>query len=92
MITIGLAKELYFIAKVTNQPATALLNNGLYISVQPNSTMDVEYKGIHIWRERIEGDTSFFGIESCDNIFKIINAIDSKDDTWKQKYSYNEAE
>jgi hypothetical protein len=91
MITIGLAKELFFIAKVTNQPVSATLNGCLQITVQPNSVMDVEYNGVHIWNERVEGDGSFFGIESCDNIFKIIASIDSKDESWRDKFYYNES-
>lgn len=92
MITIGLAKELFFIARVTNQPISAIINNSLQVTIQPNSVMDVEYNGTHIWNERVDGSDSFFGIESCDNIFKIILAIDSKDDTWREKFYYNESQ
>ena len=91
MITIGLAKELFFIAKVTNQPVSAMLNGRLKITIQPSSVMYVEYDGVHIWNERVEGSDSFFGIESCDNIFKIISAIDSKDESWRDKFYYNES-
>lgn len=100
MITIGLAKELYFISKITNQEYTVQLypsnlhysptSKILTIKIQPTGKMDVYYRDKHIWKETVEGDISFFGIESCDTIFKIMSCIDADDDSWRDKYHYDE--
>jgi hypothetical protein len=102
MITIGLAKELYFIAKVTTRPHTFQIypsplqysptSEIITIKMTPSGVMDVFYRDKHIWKETVEGDTSFFGIESCDSINKIINCMNLNDDSWKDKYYYHEGE
>jgi hypothetical protein len=45
----------------------------------------------HIWTETLKESTSMFGIESCDNIAKIIWMIDSGDkENWKRFSFYEE--
>jgi hypothetical protein len=102
MITVGLAKELYFISKVTNQEYTvqlypsprenSILSQILTLKIKPTGQMDIYYRDKHIWRETVEGETSFFGIESCDSISKIIQAIYAGDSSWKDKFYFNEDE
>ncbi|MEY2859193.1 MAG: hypothetical protein RLZZ74_3506 [Cyanobacteriota bacterium] len=54
-----------------------------------NGVLELFYGQLQIWRESIEGSDSFFGIESCDAIARIIVCIDNRDDTW-HKYKYIE--
>lgn len=83
MITVGLVKELFFIAHVFNRSLSSTLHledpasQLLMIKITPAGDMDVFYGSNHIWYEKVEGDTSFFGIESCDTISRIIACIDN---------------
>jgi hypothetical protein len=89
LITVGLARELFFIAKVTNITQTIIFDQiELKLSITPEAMMKVWYKNKFIWEEKIEGDESFFGIESADSIFKVIKAIDNGEN-W-EIYSYFE--
>ena len=98
MITIGLIKELYFIAKVTRQVFfTEILVEGanpllhtLRMRINPEGELDVWYRSVHIWNEIVEGDESFFGVESCDSISRIVACIDNNDASWRDKYYYNQ--
>ena len=92
MITVGLVKELYFIAHFLGTVVETTLcvstENGpsypVRIYVSPDTALvDVWYKEEHIWSEHIEGATSFFGIESCDTISRIIACINNGSD-WSQ--------
>jgi hypothetical protein len=79
MITVGLIKELYFISKILNTevrvefhlPASALI-----VTIKDN-ILSVFYRSINIWLENLEGETSFFGVESCDAIARILVCIDN---------------
>ena len=90
-ITVGIIKELYFISKVLNLPVEVTfkspVKHPLYVRVY-NNILDVEYNSIPIWKETIEGDVSFFYIESCDSIARIIVCIDNGS-PWQQ-YRWNE--
>lgn len=99
MITVGLVKELYFISKVLKETYClsvfpqdsngSLLNNlKLVLNITPEGELTVWYKGIIIWKEKVDGDDSFFGVESCDTISRIIACINNKDFSWKEKYPY----
>lgn len=90
MLTIGLARELGFLSKILNRKLVAKIHleglkkdETLDISFSPDGMMDVFYKGNYIWHECVEGDTSFFGVESCDTISRIIACIDNGTD-WQQ--------
>jgi hypothetical protein len=83
MLTVGLVRELLFIAKATQIPINAEFSlNGLYpsslkINLKPDGEMYVWYNLNLIWKEIVEGDVSFFGVESCDSIARIIACIDN---------------
>lgn len=91
MITVGLIKELYFIAKVLNQDLSVGLNlhpqnldeiKMVVVRINPSGLMKVHYNLEHIWTEQVEGDASFFGVESCDSISRIIACMNNGTD-WK---------
>ena len=96
MITVGICKEIFFLARVFNHQCTVTISGPskhLYnIRVYPNGVMDVWYRANHIWNESV-GDESYFGVESCDSISRIVACIDHDEygDSWK-KYYYNESE
>jgi hypothetical protein len=85
MVTVGLVKELFFISRVLNDTfylklfKGELQDNELCLKMEPNAALTVYYQGYEIWREIVEGDTSFFGVESCDSISRIIACIDNGD-------------
>ena len=82
MITIGLIRELHFISSVLKADISIVLNSDLAdpISIEiKNNIFKVSYHNVQIWKEQIEGDTSFFGVESCDAISRIIAAINNND-------------
>lgn len=94
MITVGLIKEINFISKFINGPVEFFL----YISSEPikvrveDNYLFVFYKDNHIWLELIDGDLSFFGVESVDSISRIIACIDNNDPSWKDLYYYNQSQ
>lgn len=83
MITVGLVKELYFIAKVFNESLTiditpSLSSRVLKLKINAAGDMDVFYGDNHIWYEKVDDSlTSFFGVESCDTISRIMACIDN---------------
>lgn len=82
MITVGLVRELYFISKTLQRVIYhSLFKEGdtkiLKLCINPSGKMVVEYEGKTIWVETIEGESSFFGVESCDTISRIIACIDN---------------
>lgn len=91
MITVGLVKELYYIAAILRQEYCIQINpvwDGLKVSkflevkITPDGWLNVWYQTEHIWREQVEGETSFFGIESCDAISRIVACIDNNNPNW----------
>jgi len=94
MITVGLVKELLFIAQVFRRSFNIDLKiqgapKPLQIFVSPDAQLKVWYNNEQIWEETIEGDTSFFGVESCDTISRIVFCIDNGS-PWKQ-YAWKES-
>lgn len=87
MITTGLVKEFQYIATVFKCKMTVEINvpeigiANLWLTVT-NDVLEVNYGPHKIWREKID-DNSFFGIESCDTISRIISCINNNDPTWK---------
>ena len=87
MITLGLVRELYFISHVLKtdisfEISSSSLQRILTLKIR-DKTLNVWYGGVHIWREVIEGESSFFGIESCDTISRIIACINNNS-PWDQ--------
>ena len=82
MVTIGLVKELLFISKAFSTPIEITLktefNEPLRLLLNLN-ILDVWYSDYHIWHEEVDGDASFFGIESCDTISRIMFCINQND-------------
>ena len=94
MITVGLIKEVHFIACIFGRPVLLDFRLGadtqsLNIEVNEDNLF-IRYAGQEIWKERLSGADSGFGIESCDNISRIIACLDAGDDSWKTKYKYIE--
>lgn len=88
-MTVGFIKEAYFISRVLKEVFYFKLFKGekqdteLCFRIGPDATMVVWYQGKEIWKEVIDGPTSFFGVESCDAISRIISCIDNGTD-WSQ--------
>jgi hypothetical protein len=88
MITIGLINELRFISKELRTPISATIKCEqikTHINIEiKEQVLDLWYMGYHIWREALDDASSMFGIESCDNISKILILIDKGDDNWRE--------
>jgi hypothetical protein len=95
MITIGLINELKFIAESLKSPVSMELKTNrvkekIIVKIE-NDFLDIWYMDNHIWTETLKESTSMFGIESCDNIAKIIWMIDSGDkENWRRFSFYDE--
>jgi hypothetical protein len=92
MITVGLIRELHFIACMTGRVVLIDFQlgtdgNKLQLEVNEN-TLFVYYFNNKIWEETLSGADSGFGIESCDNISRIVSCIDTGDASWEEKYKY----
>lgn len=91
MITVGLVKELYYVAHFLRTTVEATLciatENGpsypILVYVSADGNLNIWYQEQHIWSEGVEGPTSFFGVESCDTISRIIACINNGSD-WSQ--------
>ena len=87
MVTVGLIKELHFIScvfktSIFSKIHTPRLKHFLDLEVT-GGILNVWYNGVHVWLENIEGESSFFGVESCDTISRIIACIDNGS-PWEQ--------
>lgn len=89
IITVGICKELGYIAKISGSYTTAILQSDpwvkLKIGVSNSLMMEIWYNDIKIWAESLD-DSNMFGIESIDSISRIISCLDNKDQTWASKY------
>ena len=88
MITLGLVNELKFVENHFGGGLKCEIEAGgrkINLSFQED-IIEIFYKDVLIWKERLDQEGAWFGIESCDNVFKIINCIDSGDDSWREKY------
>ena len=100
MITTGFVTEGFYLSRVLNKtlyfeiiPSDEYGNDNLLplcVKITPNGVLTINYRGSLIWNETIIGPAAFFGVESVDNISRIMACIDNKDNSWKQKYYYNE--
>lgn len=91
MITIGLVKEIHFLSKVFKTKTSVTLalekyQTSILIEVGDDK-LKVTYNHQVIWEESL-GDESYFGVESCDAISRIINCINSNT-SWDQ-YKWTE--
>lgn len=95
MITVSLIKELYFISAYFKREVqfSLSISEGFPIKsiIKPDGILNIWYRDNHIWQENVNGDDSFFGIESCDSISRIVNCIDNNDNTWRERYYFNES-
>jgi hypothetical protein len=88
MITVGLINELRFISKSLRIPVSSTIKSELFKSHVDihikEQVLDLWYLGYHIWKEPLDDVASMFGVESCDNIYKILALIDKGDDSWRE--------
>jgi len=88
MLTVSFVNELQFVAKHFNAPLSVDLKLGKGEPVKlvlVNDVLTVEYLGELIWKEKVAGPDSNFGVESCEVIFKLITMTDAGDTSWKDK-------
>lgn len=94
MITVGLVKELAWISSALKSDVSVTLFAGggepLYISVI-REILEVQWRTHVIWKEKISGDTSFFGVESCDAISRIVACLESGNVAGANELIYLEA-
>lgn len=90
MLTIGLVRELAFLSHGLGFPlkfSIEVISKKMDLLIDKD-ILSIAYKGEEIWRENVQPDVSFFGVESCDLIFKIVNRIDAGDYSWKEEFNY----
>ena len=93
MITVGLVKELHFIAARFDTQLTCILSNlsfksSFLLTINANH-LTVHYNNQIIWEEDIVGAATFFGIESCDTIARIATCIDNGTDWSDHRWNEN---
>lgn len=91
MITTSLIRELDFIATYTKAPVSCQLKIGEVSEVGikvDKGILELEYKSNKIWREGLS-QSSNFGVESCDTIYQIMEAIDNGDDWAKFPHDFD---
>ena len=90
MITLGICKEIFYLAKVLNYTYNVeIIGPHLYpivIIMNSEGIMDIWYNKNHIWTEKVDGEDSFLGVESMDSISRCIKCIDNNSE-WKN-YTY----
>ena len=95
-VTVGLINELRFISKRLGTPIESTLKldqikQELRINIKDDK-LTLFYLDNHIWTESLEEDISMFGVESCDNIAKIITLIDMGDGLSWRELAYHETD
>jgi hypothetical protein len=93
MITVGLVKELEFMSRAMEEDISLLMwiaGRRVGVEVSENRVV-VSYGGEVIWDENVHGEGNWFGIESCDTIYRIIKCID-KEEPWKEKYEWKKSD
>jgi len=92
MITVGVVRELEFMAKAVESDMYVVIEvagKNISMKIWDNNVI-INYQGQQIWEENIYGEGNWFGIESCDSIFKIINCID-KGESWREEYGWKKS-
>jgi hypothetical protein len=96
MITVGLIKELSYIVSVFGKEVSFCLESSVCsypidVTISNTFELSIRYGPQNnkqlIWRESL-ANGSFFGVESCDAISRIIACIDNAT-TWQQ-YKWTE--
>ena len=92
MINAGIIQELDFMSEYYESEVTASIScKGKETKLDfKDGRVTVTYQGTEIWKETVHGEATWFGIESCDRIHKIVKCIDNNDDSWKQKYAWGQ--
>ena len=93
MITVGLVKELEFMSRALEQDISILVWIGkrkMGIETSENRVV-VSYGGEVIWDENVYGEGNWFGIESCDTIYRIIKCIDDEE-PWREKHEWKKSD
>ena len=91
MITVSFVNELQFVAKYFNDSVSVELKVGEFSPLKltvDNDVLSAEYMDNLIWKEKIAGADSNFGVESCQIIFKIMQMSAEEDYSWKKKIPY----
>jgi len=89
MITVGVVRELAYMSQYVGGPlyvAIDIGNQKLSLNVSENDVR-ISYQGQKIWEENIYGEGNWFGVESCDTIFRIMECID-KGEPWREKHGW----
>lgn len=88
MITVGLVNEIQFLSNIFETPIYLKIatekTSGVLNFIVKDGYLELIYKQNKIWKEKISGADSMFGIESCETILKIISLIEKNDDLWKE--------
>ena len=94
MITVGAIHELDFIARhFKSELSFSIEIKGKVLSGKiKDNRVKLFYEKHTIWEEDVYGEANWFGIESCDRIFRITECIDSGDDSWSTKYFWRQTE
>ncbi len=93
MITVGIVKELEFMSRVLRQDVSTLVWVGrrkIGIETSENRVV-ISYGGEIIWDENVYGEGNWFGIESCDTIYRIIKCIDDEE-PWREKHEWKKSD
>ena len=93
MITVGVIRELEFMAKAIDSNMYVIIqvaNKNISMKIWDNNVI-INYEGHKIWEENIYGEGNWFGIESCDSIARIINCID-KGEPWQESYGWEKSD
>lgn len=92
MITVGAVRELAYISQHAEKPLYVSIDiDGRHISMKvEENNLRVSYQGQKIWEENIYGQGNWFGIESCDEIRRIIDCIDNGE-SWIEKHSWKKS-
>lgn len=93
MITVGAVRELAYMSQHAGVPFYIAIDAGgrnLSLKVEENF-VHVSYQGQRIWEENIYGEGNWFGVESCDEVAKIIECID-KGESWVDKYGWKKSD
>ena len=92
MITVGAIRELAYMSQHAEAPLYVAIDiKGKHLSLKVEENyVAISYQGQRIWEENIYGEGNWFGIESCDEVFRIINLIDAGQ-PWAEKHAWKKS-
>jgi hypothetical protein len=92
MITVGVVRELAYISQHAEKPLYVAMDmDGKYVSLRvEENSIRVSYQAQLIWEENIYGEGNWFGVESCDEIKKIMDCVDNGE-PWIEKHSWKKS-